>query len=83
MAYMQAGDFEEAKLDFEAVGLNNTLSFFLAIHFLSLKFNLIIELMHVCWFSIFQMIKFDKSAEPDATAALAKLKLKEQVRLIT
>ncbi|XP_078173411.1 FKBP-type peptidyl-prolyl cis-trans isomerase family protein isoform X1 [Carex rostrata] len=42
MAHMQAGDFEEAKLDFEA------------------------------------MIKFDKSSEPDATAALAKLKLKEQ-----
>ncbi|KAJ3691018.1 hypothetical protein LUZ61_020182 [Rhynchospora tenuis] len=42
MAHMQAGDFEEAKQDFEA------------------------------------MIKADKSAEPDATAALAKLKQKEQ-----
>ncbi|KAF3449037.1 hypothetical protein FNV43_RR09761 [Rhamnella rubrinervis] len=42
MAYMQAGDFEEAKNDFN------------------------------------MMIKLDKSSEPDATAALLKLKQKEQ-----
>lgn len=74
---MQAGDFEEAKLDFEAVGLNNTLSFscqFWRYHLFSItKFN----------DDVLQMIKVDKSAEPDATAALAKLKLKEQVRSIS
>ncbi|XP_039019578.1 peptidyl-prolyl cis-trans isomerase PASTICCINO1-like isoform X2 [Hibiscus syriacus] len=42
MAYMAAGDFEEARSDFQ------------------------------------MMIKIDKSAEPDATAALAKLKKQEQ-----
>ncbi|XP_007026858.2 PREDICTED: peptidyl-prolyl cis-trans isomerase PASTICCINO1 [Theobroma cacao] len=42
MAYMAAGDFEEARSDFQ------------------------------------MMIKVDKSAEPDATAALAKLKKQEQ-----
>lgn len=42
MAYMSAGDFEEARADFKA------------------------------------MITFDKSSEPDATAALLKLKQKEQ-----
>ncbi|OWM81771.1 hypothetical protein CDL15_Pgr007809 [Punica granatum] len=42
MAYMSAGDFEEARTDFKA------------------------------------MIKFDKSSEPDANAALLKLKQKEQ-----
>ncbi|XVF55164.1 hypothetical protein PTKIN_Ptkin06aG0014600 [Pterospermum kingtungense] len=42
MAYMEAGDFEEARSDFQ------------------------------------MMIKIDKSSEPDATAALAKLKKREQ-----
>lgn len=67
-AYMLAGDFEEARSDFKRVGLP---------HLLMREVNA--EMISVLSASVFQMMTVDKSSEPDATAALLKLKQKEQV----
>lgn len=71
MAYMLVGDFVEAKKDFEMVcHLPSEFYVFYSFDFVR---------NHVLMVLIIQMMKVDRSAEPDATAALLKLKQKEQV----
>lgn len=68
MAYMTAGDFEEAKRDFNMV----TLSFPDFQNWIGITISKFAS-------GFYQMIKLDKSSEPDAKAALQKVKQKEQV----
>ena len=70
MSYMLGGDFDDARSDFEKV--SDTI----------LEYHvLLVELYCKIYVIAYdQMITVDKSSEPDATAALLKLKQREQVR---
>ena len=73
---MELGEFQDAKNDFDQVLFYSFSVILYENHNGSITGSLLLNVLSFQWR---QMMKFDKSSEPDAKAALQKLKQREQV----